>query len=566
MARLEGPGTRWEHRGYGEEMPLEEVRVPFAGDHWWYPQRTYWRVRAEFGGERRELVGGEDRAAESRFRRRAADDLRSIGGGLGRDGSWVKATRVTGPSARREGRMAEHLVRRIARLLRSLAGRGRSAYLRRPPTRRPGPTPAGGGSPGLSRRRGRISARLGEGQRLRRRRDRLGLPAPGRRRRAPLARPGLDRAVAHAKRHAEALGLGCDFTFGTLWPFGGSFVPPEDSHHTFDGPSYRPLEQTWESAYEDEPGLVLDHLDREALARYAQVMGAALAPALGGARRPCSATRGRSPPGGCGRRSSGTGSASGSATTCASIVDRLDEDEHARYDYRAFIADAVLDEFYRPFTEICHGLGAVSRVQCHGAPTDLIAAYGAVDVPETEVLLFPPPFARIAASAAALGGKPVVSCETFTCPYGFPAVHFKAELASDLRLLADAAIAHGVNQVVWHGMPYNPPGGSNAFFATTHVGPDSAFAAEIPALNAYLADACSWMRRGRTYAGLAVYLPVEDNRMRDRLPPALRTPAAQFYWELRQEVVPEEAEPYDPLWVSAATLEGATWDGTKLRR
>jgi hypothetical protein len=247
------------------------------------------------------------------------------------------------------------------------------------------------------------------------------------------------------------------------------------------------------------------------------------------------------------------------------FADRLDEDEHARHDYRAFIADAVLDEFYRPFTEVCHGLGAVSRVQCHGAPTDLIAAYGAVDVPETEVLLFPPHFARIAASAAAMAGRPVVSCETFTCPYGFPAVHHRQESAADLRLLADAAIAHGVNQIVWHGMPYNPPGGSNAFFATTHVGPDSAFAAEIPALNAYLTDVCSWMRRGRTCSRLAVYLPLEDNRMRDRLPHELRTPAAHSYWELRQEVVPEEVEPYHPLWVSATSLSEATWDGAKLR-
>jgi hypothetical protein len=68
VARLEGPGTRWEHRGYGEEMPLSEVRLPFEGDHWWYPRRTYWRVRAEFGGERRELVGGEEGEAKDRFR------------------------------------------------------------------------------------------------------------------------------------------------------------------------------------------------------------------------------------------------------------------------------------------------------------------------------------------------------------------------------------------------------------------------------------------------------------------------------------------------------------------
>src|SRR5262249_32863080 len=105
----------------------------------------------------------------------------------------------------------------------------------------------------------------------------------------------------------------------------------------------------------------------------------------------------------------------------------------------------------------------------------------------------------------------------------------------------------------------------NAFFATTHVGPDAAFAAGIPAFNAYLTTACSWMRRGRACSRLAVYLPLEDNRMRDRLPRALRTPAAQYYWELRQEAVPRGAEPFHPLWLTGAFLKDATWDGHRLR-
>ena len=461
--------------------------------------------------------------------------------------------------------MAERLVRRIARLLRSLAGRGR------PPPRRPRP-----GVPALHplvvvlrARRGRASSSASSTGRR---------PTASAASRSPGSTPSSTSSPGPAgsartgpRRSSTPSGMPRPSAWAATSPSApsGPSAARSSRRRTPTRRSTAPRTGRW-----SRPG---SRPTRTSPASCSTTWTATPWPATPrswgprsprrwrDARRPCSATRGRSPPGGCGRRSSGTGSASGSATTCASIVDRLDEDEHARYDYRAFIADAVLDEFYRPFTEICHGLGAVSRVQCHGAPTDLIAAYGAVDVPETEVLLFPPPFARIAASAAALGGKPVVSCETFTCPYGFPAVHFKQERASDLRLLADAAIAHGVNQVVWHGMPYNPPGGSNAFFATTHVGPDSALAAEIPALNAYLADVCSWMRRGRTYAGLAVYLPVEDNRMRDRLPPELRTPAAQFYWELRQEVVPEEAEPYGPLWVSAASLVGATWDGSKLR-
>src|SRR5262249_59063021 len=126
------------------------------------------------------------------------------------------------------------------------------------------------------------------------------------------------------------------------------------------------------------------------------------------------------------------------------------------------------------------GVGPVARAQPRGPRPARWPASPAVATPEVEPLLSPPHFARIAASAAAMGGKPVVSCETFTCLYGFPAVHLKEEQTSDLRLLADAAIAHGVKQVVWHGMPYNPPGGSDSFFATDQLGTRPACPAGIP--------------------------------------------------------------------------------------
>ncbi len=68
VAQLDGPGTRWAHRGYGEEMPLSEIQTPFDGDHWWYPNRSYWRVLTEFGHERSALVGGEKEGSEDLFR------------------------------------------------------------------------------------------------------------------------------------------------------------------------------------------------------------------------------------------------------------------------------------------------------------------------------------------------------------------------------------------------------------------------------------------------------------------------------------------------------------------
>ncbi len=52
--------------GYGEEMPLDDIGLPFEGDHWWYPRNTYWQLRADFGRGPEQLGGGwED--AESYF-------------------------------------------------------------------------------------------------------------------------------------------------------------------------------------------------------------------------------------------------------------------------------------------------------------------------------------------------------------------------------------------------------------------------------------------------------------------------------------------------------------------
>jgi len=248
----------------------------------------------------------------------------------------------------------------------------------------------------------------------------------------------------------------------------------------------------------------------------------------------------------------------------------LDSHPAARYDYRRLLAAYVLDEFYRPYTALCHRLGGFARVQCHGAPADLLACYAAVDVPESEAILFDPHFSQYAASAAAIAGRPLVSAEAFTCLYGWvprpgPAPHIKREHPADLALLADALFANGVNMIVWHGMPYNPPGGGNEFYATVHVGPDGALAAHIPALNARMAESSAAMRRGRSYSDVAVYLPLEDNWMRGELPEHLRRPSARYHWELQHQRFPPKLAGYRPLWVSEALLREADYAGGVLR-
>ncbi len=70
VAQLQGGDTEFSLWGHGEEMPLAAIRTPFAGDHWWYPDRTFWRIRARFGERVETLEGGSNRAATTGFRRR----------------------------------------------------------------------------------------------------------------------------------------------------------------------------------------------------------------------------------------------------------------------------------------------------------------------------------------------------------------------------------------------------------------------------------------------------------------------------------------------------------------
>lgn len=375
--------------------------------------------------------------------------------------------------------------------------------------------------------------------------------------------------LAFTKKESERLGLGCDFTFGSVWPFGGQFLRPEHQGQTFFGPSIQRIPNSWEGGKVP----VLNHLLRQALDEYANVLGPAFQQGLKG--RPsalfCDSLELEkqnlwdphlwdlfSQKFGYNLRDH---LQSNDSSKNESPFERLHHafgtDPHLRYDVRKFVGITLLKNFYEHFTEVSHRLGALSRVQCHGAPTDLLAAYATADVPESESLLFNPWFSKIAASAGCLADRSVVSCETFTCIYGFPDNRHKEESISDLKFLADALIANGINQIVWHGMPYNPPGSNTTFFASVHVGPDCAFRADLKAFNSYLSTVSAYMRLGQTISKLAVYLPNEDMMMLGDLPREMKTAGASDFWEMRHVQMPAETEGYAPLWISGKFLSEA---------
>jgi hypothetical protein len=391
--------------------------------------------------------------------------------------------------------------------------------------------------------------------------------------------PEWSAIVAFAKHYADSLGLSCDFTFGTGWPFGDTKVKREDATQTWhernDSLKWTYAVVSWEYP---KKGFIINHMDSDAFGRYAKRMGSALAPALKGSVSGlfCDSWEVETPKiwttgfGEAFKRSYGYDI----EPYMDSIYSQANHDE--RYDYMKLVSEYVVDRFYRPFAAECRRLGAFSRVQCAGAPVDLISAYASVDVPETEAMLYEPPYSRIVASAACLASKREVSSETFTCTYGFPKYDAEKKMmdfrlrgkeqVADLKLVADALFANGVNQVVWHGMPFNPAGiDTIMFYASVHVGRNGNLAKDLPAFNGYMTKVCRHMKQGVTFSEVAVYLPVEDSWETGMIKnPDIQQPWAWGEYEMRKTVPPAELRGYNPIWISGNFLKNASVKDKKL--
>lgn len=360
--------------------------------------------------------------------------------------------------------------------------------------------------------------------------------------------------VDYTIRYADSIGLGCDLTFGTLWPFGDSFVPFEQATQKFGDTKWRQkISASWEYPKE---GYVIDHLTPANYQPYFDRL-------LKAFPRPKTRIK----------QAYFIDSweveteklwSSGFAKDFEmkynyDIVPEMDSIyskgyEGELYDYMSLISDKVL-QFYGEYTSYLNSEGILSRGQVSGAPCDLISGYAKLDIPEGEAMLYEPEFNAIPASAALLAGKKVVTAETFTCLYGWPRDYIREEQTADLKLLADALIANGINHVIWHGKAHNPKGQDTVnFYASTHIGFSGSLAPEIPAFNKYLENVSGYMKMGRTYSKAAVYLPTEDAWRKGYMPKDKQFKWAWGYYEMRYIYFPEELAGYSPTWINADFL------------
>ena len=373
--------------------------------------------------------------------------------------------------------------------------------------------------------------------------------------------------VVYTKEYAQSIGLACDFTFGSAWPVSAAHMKPEHRTQVYGDSSFQQvLTFSWEWP---DMQYVINHLDPNAFESFAKPIETALAEALKGEK-----------------------SALFTDSWEIKMNDKykvwtpgfektfleefgydiipymeagLDSFPDVRYDYMLHIDQYVTKGFYKPYVEKCKELGAWSRVQCLASPTDVMTTYGMVDIPESEAMLNNPNYSRIVSSAACLAGKKMVSSESFTCMYGFPSTYLREEQTADLKMVADALFAQGVNQHFYHGMPYNPAGSDTIeFFATTYFGPGGSLSEELPSFNSYIEKVSGLMQIGKTYSDVAVYIPYEDGVMQGAYPEERQRVWVWGEYELRYVYMPDELKGYHPIWINRSFLDKAEWKNGKL--
>jgi hypothetical protein len=327
----------------------------------------------------------------------------------------------------------------------------------------------------------------------------------------PFLSPRWMELLAHTTREAQRLSLGVDLTTGTGWPFGGPWVGDEDASSSLllernEGGAWvpsakRPIQKVKRAAPGGE-GNVLDPYSVPALERYLARFDAAFTGYHG------------QPPRAHFHDSFEYYGASFTPSLWAEFEARRGYDLRAelpalagdgpedrvtrvRSDYRETLSDLHL-EYVRRWTGWAHARGGLSRNQAHGSPGDLLDLYAAADVPETEVFRRPDeahmPRLKLASSSAHAAGRALASAEAFT----WLGEHFQVSLAQ-AKEAADWLLLSGVNHLVYHGVPYSPPGvpwPGWQFYASVNFGPDGGLWRDLPELNGYLARVQAVLQAG----------------------------------------------------------------------
>jgi hypothetical protein len=188
---------------------------------------------------------------------------------------------------------------------------------------------------------------------------------------------------------------------------------------------------------------------------------------------------------------------------------------HVRHDAHLTLSELNLDYFFAPLVAWAEARGMQARIQAHGAPGDVMQAYGRAHIPEGENIFLGDRYQvnlrhrRLASSAAHLYGKPLASSETYT----WLRTPLFVTTLEQMKPATDAVLLDGLNHIVNHGYSYSPPQAGEpgwSFYASTEANHTNTWWRHYPHLARYIQKTCALLQTGVAVNPVAVYLPLGD--------------------------------------------------------
>lgn len=196
-----------------------------------------------------------------------------------------------------------------------------------------------------------------------------------------------------------------------------------------------------------------------------------------------------------------------------------DQDWRLRYDYDITLGELLGAHFLSTSKIWAEKRGLLFRTQAYGLNMDMMAMAGLASIPETESMLGSEANIKVMTSGALLYNRPVISGESVVF-----ANRAYTTTPQKIKLAVDKLFAAGVNQIIYHGVPYRytsqklGPEGWYPFSSpvlgmvnfASNLGEGNIYWKEQHALNEYVTRVQYALRSGRPHADVLIYYPFLD--------------------------------------------------------
>lgn len=198
-----------------------------------------------------------------------------------------------------------------------------------------------------------------------------------------------------------------------------------------------------------------------------------------------------------------------------------EDDARIRFDYQKTISDLLVDRFVGGSADWAEARGLLSKGQSYGMDLDAIRALGRNHIPEMEQLYGGgSEFSlKLAGAAGLLYDRPIIASESFVwSEMGY------AVSPARIKAAADKLFLSGVNQILYHGVPYDSErpeyaeafgemgwhpfhGVGGEFNYSGNYGPESSIWNPLEEINTYLVRSQNLLQAGKPDADVLIYYP-----------------------------------------------------------